>query len=142
MDLVFNQNGVTTHIGVAIVTLFSRPAEASLLQPVPALVTWPREQRRSNLIDTHTSNLSTSSWRPQAALDTTQRSSSATSSKMQTTLRSPSETHGQSSTAPSPNNNSQQQSRDSPPPSPQPFSHMHTLPSRSCSSSQTLFALA
>ena len=37
----------------------SLPAQASLLQPAPALVTWSREPRRSSLTDIHTSTLST-----------------------------------------------------------------------------------
>ena len=47
--------------------------QPSLLPPANAQATWPRELRRANLTDIHSSTLSRSSWRPPAALVTTGR---------------------------------------------------------------------
>ena len=60
--------------------------QPSLQQPAPVQVTWPREQRRSNLTDIYTPTLFRSSWRLLAALDTTPKRSSTTSRKTQTTI--------------------------------------------------------
>ena len=96
----------------------SLAAQPSLQQPAPVQVTWPREQRRSNLTDIHTPTLFRSSWRLLAALDTTPKSSSTTPRKTQTThplaIRDTGQPSRASSTAPSPNSNSQPQLRDTP----------------------------
>ena len=47
MDLVFDQNGTTTNLDVAIVSPFSSSPATSSQQPAPTWATWPREQRRS-----------------------------------------------------------------------------------------------
>ena len=67
-DLVFDSNGITMFINVAIVT------------PVSSTSGLTREPRRSSLNVTHTSTLSRLFWRPQAAPATMPRSSSAPSS--------------------------------------------------------------
>ena len=64
MDRVFNHNGFTTHFDVAIVSPLLQQPRHSLQQPAPAQVSWPRELRRSNLTDIHTSTLSRLSCRP------------------------------------------------------------------------------
>ena len=53
-DLVFNLNGSITYLDVAIVALF-QATWPSLLQPAPAQVTWPRDLKRPNLTNIHTS---------------------------------------------------------------------------------------
>ena len=77
MGLVFNHNGSTTYLDVATVSPFSsNPA----LIAAPAQVIWPRDLKfKPNSTDIHTSTLSCSFWRLLTVLETTPKSSSATS---------------------------------------------------------------
>ena len=85
-------------------------------QPAQNQVLWPKERKRTNLTDIHTSTSFLSSSRPQVVLAHMPGNSLETSCEMPTTLHEPSGTPGQPikacSTAPSPNNNLRQPLRD------------------------------
>ena len=115
MDLVFNLNGSATYLDVSIFLLL--PAtRLLLLQQAPAQDTWPRELRRTNSTDIHTSTLSLSTLKPPDALDNMPRIFISSLMKDADNPHSPSGTPGQVSraysTAPSPHNNLQLPLRD------------------------------
>ena len=82
MDLVFNLNGSVTYLDVSIVAPFS--CNPSLVSPDQD--TWPKELRRANSTEIHTSTSPLSCSRPQADLDHTPENSSLSSCETLTTL--------------------------------------------------------
>ena len=115
MDLVFKLKGSATYLDVSMVAPFS--CTPSLVSAASTdQYTWPKELRRTNSTDTHTSTSFHLSSRPQVDLGHTPENSSATSCETLTTLHELSGTPGHRSkvcsTVPSPTNNSQPPLRD------------------------------
>ena len=97
MNLVFNLNGSVTYLDVSIVAPLSCNPSLVSQQPVQNQDLWPKERKRTNLADIHTSTSFLPSSRPQVGLAHMPGDSSATSCQMPITRHWPSGTPGQPS---------------------------------------------
>ena len=82
----FSTSTVQSHIWMSQMLLLSPAIRPWSLQPAPDQDLWPKEPKRANVTDTHTSTSFPSSSRPQADLVHTPKNSSATSCETLTTL--------------------------------------------------------